>query len=95
MSCSVCGAPRAPLEGGRCVNREGCNARRIARRIHDDKKRGAPQCMASIGSASIRFCVMGKDHVGPHAQGVTEWSSKESSPAGEAFAACMRRAVSR
>jgi len=91
MSCKICGAPKSVLtETGRCKNRSGCNQRRVERRIAEDRKREGRQCMASIGSRSIRFCTLREGHEGLHAQGVTEWGNEEETNVGRAFAAVLR-----
>ena len=92
MTCIQCGSARAALTAGVCQNSEGCRARRIRRRIDEDRKRGGKQCIATIGSTSIRFCVREK-HTGKHANGVTEWGNDERTAAGEAVAAVLKAAV--
>jgi len=90
--CSVCGSKRAALVEGRCLNREGCERRRITRRIEQDRKRGGRQCMVSRGSTSIRFCTMREGHRGLHTDGGREWSSDEETEVGRTFARVLRPA---
>jgi hypothetical protein len=93
MSCAVCGATRARLMLGRCVNEAGCNRRRIDRRIREDKKRGGPQCMAPRGSGTITFCVMRLHHEGLHARDGSEWGDEEATPIGLLYAEAFRPAA--
>ncbi len=97
MSCKVCGAPKAALRNGRCVNEVGCNRRRIDRRIAEDDKRGGRyrQCMAPRGSSSIAFCVMRVGHKGLHARDGQEWGDEEATPVGRMFADAFRPLVSK
>lgn len=88
-TCGACGSTRAELDGGRCARRDGCDRRRIARRIAEDKKRGGCQCMASHGSTTIRFCVMRKGHGGKHTDGGREWGLEEESSLGRLFAGAL------
>lgn len=78
MSCAKCGSARAVLKNGRCVNVDGCERRRIDKRIEDDRKRGGRQCMAAYGVRSIRFCVLREGHTpATHANGGKEWEDGE------------------
>lgn len=88
--CPRCGSTKSDQLRGRCRSDAGCDARRVARRISEDAKRGGPQCMASRGSTSIRFCLMREGHAGRHANGSVEWGDAERTVAGEAFAGALK-----
>jgi hypothetical protein len=88
--CNRCGSTKAKLADSMCANMEGCERRRIARRIREDEKRGGRQCMASRGASTIRFCIMRERHRGKHTDGGREWGNEEQTEVGRAFAEALR-----
>jgi len=63
--------------------------RRVTRRIALDKKRRAPQCMSPYGKRGIRFCVLGQDHEGLHANGGLEWGEGHETQLGNLYAEAL------
>lgn len=91
--CTNCGSTRAVLRAGRCLNLVGCERRRVARRVEEDRKTNPNkrQCMGSRGSTSIEFCIMRQGHKGHlHSNGSSEWGDEDETEAGRLFAGVLR-----